>query len=731
MPAKDSSGTKLAATKHEQPTRLWLSLLEDINKVEWPPTVEGQRWRVELTSSDTLHGCNHNGLYRTSPVFPATQHFRTPDIRSGIYYFCFYCFDPAFPVLGRLSRKGSQDLKAGLLYTIGLASILLVTKRRSLADAIEQIAGVSARAKEVWHVDRGRIKSILCECPALRTSNSTVITLLAYGALPLVAKTTVDEFVANMALLIPKVQLHLPGEMRTYTRLVGLVNELVNEMLYVSNPIDAPPETLSEYTEKQFAASASLRNRILYQNIDRLVQINSALSYVSTQALSGAVPILDRRSLIRRYSLLGVGTAVLALTRIAHSIESAFAQGALEQVLSDRGMDLLPLPGLDKLPDYKTNQWKDFSIDSVKGKVKPREAYPKLPYFSGRLGFRETEYTISAALQTLAAGGSEEWSLLTVTHEMVHGHVRNLLSVLFQGDPNGRPDHKWKEFYDRFETRCKGNPPARENLLDSLRSVILSYCCTSVKLGSLTKDLWNPANSPGDQEIKISLPLLSPESLLLVYETEYRNISEILVHVLDLHYFYNSSLSNYIPLIWRSWSKAPQVRGDLRQYLLRCLLVIAVKTEGTPHERFHSARSRLLELLQSLQEHDGARIPVIDEAAARLERDYTEKHLFFSFLGSLILVDTAHHVLTSSRIRGAINAGDTHLRPTAATTNEEWLEYDMPDGFVDDVVMSPTAYIAHRLTQPISDGKGRDIEAETAALFLACSSHEVEGVIHG
>jgi hypothetical protein len=138
-----------------------------------------------------------------------------------------------------------------------------------------------------------------------------------------------------------------------------------------------------------------------------------------------------------------------------------------------------------------------------------------------------------------------------------------------------------------------------------------------------------------------------------------------------------------------------------------------------------------LELLQSLQEHDGARIPVIDEAAARLERDYTEKHLFFSFLGSLILVDTAHHVLTSSRIRGAINAGDTHLRPTAATTNEEWLEYDMPDGFVDDVVMSPTAYIAHRLTQPISDGKGRDIEAETAALFLACSSHEVEGVIHG
>ncbi len=730
MPAKHGGEMNAASTKHAQNTRLWLSVLEDMSKAEWPPTLDGQRWRVVLSASDTLHGCNHLGLYRTSPVFPATPDFRRPDLHKGAYYLCFYCFDPAFPVLGRLSAKASRQIRSGLLYTTGLASILLITKSQPTVDSVEEIAGVSAKAKEIWHVDRGRIKSISCESSSPVPLDSKALDLRPYAPLPLDARTTVDEFVANMAILIPKVQVHIPDEIRTYTRLIALVNELIDEMLYACNPVGLPPNTLSEYAEMQFRESSSLCGRIFYQNMDRLVQINSALSYVSTQALSGAIPILDRRSLVRRYSLLGIGTAVLALTRIAHSIESAFAQGSLEHVLADRGRDLQPLPGLDKLPKYSPSQWNDFSIDALKGKVEAREPYPKLPYFSGRLGFRETEYTISAALQTLAAGGSAEWSLLTVTHEMVHGHVRNLLSVLFQGDPDESPDLKWRGFYERFEARCKGNPPVRENRLDSLRAIILTYCCMSVKHGSLTRNFTYLEDIRGATEIRIPFELLSPESLLLIYEAEYRNISEILVHVLDLHYFYRSCLLHYIPLIWRSWSKAPQVPGDLRQYLLRSMLVVAAKGEGTAYERFRSARFRLLELLNSMRGPEGTRIAVIEEAARRLEPEYTESTLFFPFSASLILVDLAHHVLTSSTIRGAIHAGDLHFRAVHAATGEEWLEYDMPDGFIEDVVKSPTAYIAHRLTRSSHDHGDRDIEAETAALFLACCSHKVDGARH-
>src|SRR5208337_301797 len=127
-------------------------------------------------------------------------------------------------------------------------------------------------------------------------------------------------------------------------------------------------------------------------------------------------------------------------------------------------------------------------------------------------------------------------------------------------------------------------------------------------------------------EVKFYLP--RAEDLWLAYEAEYRNISEIFVHVLDLHYFYCSSLSHYVPLIWRSWSTVPQVWGDIRQYILRTLLVVAAKTDGTPYERFGLARARLIELLKPLQADHGSRGgPVIGEALRKLERDSAEKHL--------------------------------------------------------------------------------------------------------
>ena len=532
-----------------------------------------------------------------------------------------------------------------------------------------------------------------------------------------------------MAVLLPKVEVHIPGEMSTYVRLTEQVNELVREMLYAACPIGSPPETLSEYTEEQFRADASLGNSILDQDIDRLVQINSALSYVSTQALSGAIPILDRRSLIRRYSLLGVGTAVLALTRIAHSIESAFAQGAVEHVLTELGPDLPPLPGLDNLPDFESRRWHEFSINSLKANVKPQQPNPKLPYFSGRLGFRETEYTISAALQTLAAGASKEWSILTITHEMVHGHVRNLLSAIFQGNLNRAPDKKWAEFYDRFKARCERNPPPKENLLDSLRAILFTHCCSVREYGSLTFKTARETRCERSEENRGDVSLYAPESLWTILMMELRNISEIFVHILDLHYFYSSCISHYIHLIWSSWAKAPQVRADLRQYLLRSLLVIAAKKQGTPYQRFGLASTALAELLEPMRGPAGERIPVIDDAVKLLRN--TQESLFYPFFASLILVDLADHVFTSARIRGAVNAGDPNLSPASvASSNEEWLDYSMPDGFVDDVVKSPTAYIAHRLTQRNSPQGGRDIEAETAALFLACSSHPVDGGSH-
>jgi hypothetical protein len=713
--------TSKSATK----TRIWLSLLEDAKKAEWPPTIENQRWRVLLTESETLLGSNIPELYRTSPVFPATSEFVQPDISKGTHFISFYSFDPAFPVLGRLVAMASQGLKSGLMYTMGLASVLIITPNRSVLDELERLAKATPRSKEVWELQNGKILSMKCHISeaAAVLPELSIPNIRPYGPLPLAVRTTIDEFVASIGVSLPKIQVHIPDEMHTFLSLIGLVDGLVGEMLYASNPNGPPPDTLSEYSEQDFFEDASLSDQIIHQNMDRLVQIDSALSYVATQALTGAVPILDRRSLIRRYSLLGIGTAILALTRIAHSIESAFAVGGIETILEDWGSNLTPLPGLDKLPEYDPSNWRESSRHALIKEVESRGLCPKLPYFSGRLGFRETEYTISAAIQSLGAGLSAEWSFLTVTHEMVHGHVRHLLSVILQGDPDRQTDEKWKIFYDRFAARLHRNPPPHEGLLDSLRAIILTYCCNTIGAGSLT---YNPALDAISGKISFRSQLPKPDALRMVLANEFRNISEILVHILDMHYFYYSCLPHYVELIWKSWSKAPQVRADIRQYLLRSLLVIAAKKRGDSRERFRSSRASLEEILERVVKENGKRMPVIGEALRMLRGGYPEKHIFPAFFASLILVDLADQVLTSSKIRGEINAGDPHFSPAHdESVNEEWLTYDMEEGFVDEEVTSPTAYIAHRLTNQIIDERDRDIEAETAAMFLACSSRQI------
>ena len=638
-----------------------------------------------------------------------------------------FSFDPAFPVLARLLEKSSAELRRGFLFSLGIPSVLCVTHEADLLQRIDALSGAKPRASEVWTIESSRIAAIRSTAEPARSFDKESIRLPAYDALPLVPRTVVDEFVCSIGLLMPKVAIHSPSELGTFTSLAGQVRELVNEMVYVVNPTGALPGTLAEYTAEDFADNPELVETIVHQGTDRIVQINAALSYLSTQALSGAVPVLERRSLIRRYSLLGVGTGFLALTRIARSIERAFAAGALETVLGERALDAGPLPGLDHLPSYDTSSWSELSVNRWEGKVDCRAPYPKLPYFSGRLGFRESEYTISAALQSLAAGADPEWSLLTLTHEMVHGHVRNLLSIIFQGDPDRRPDRKEQELYQRYAGHVLGSPPSKESLLDSIRAAVLTYCCLTATHGSLTRSPELSKTDRSGTEIRLGFYLPTQRNLRLLLEAEMRNISEILVHILDLHYFYRSSLSAYLPLIWRSWSTLPQVRGDLRQYLLRSMLAAATKSQGTPYERFRTARRRVHDLLVPLVHGTSGGTTAIERAAQVLSDDSAAEELFYPFNASLILVDIAHHVLTSNVIRGALHSGDAHLRiGRDEGAFEHWFEYDLPEGFVDAVVFAPTAFLADRLSRRLKTPGPDTLERDTVTLFLACCSH-VEG----
>lgn len=286
MSARKAGGKRSAPSYAPRNTQLWLSLLEEAHKLEWPPTVKGQNWRVFLTFSSTVRNHDSQRVFRTSPVFPVDRDFRPPDLTRGVHYICFFCFDPAFPVLGRFIQRAPKRLREGLLYSNGLASIILLTKQSRDFRVVEDLVEKKARSKEMWRIENGRIVSFSCEClPSAPLAD--VPEVIPYESLPLVPRTTVDEFVANIGVLLPKIQLHIPSEVSIFVQLIELVNELVAEMVYVWNPKRQVPGTLAEYSREQFRDSPSLRNRILHQNTDRIVQINAAMSYISTQACQG------------------------------------------------------------------------------------------------------------------------------------------------------------------------------------------------------------------------------------------------------------------------------------------------------------------------------------------------------------------------------------------------------------------------------------------------------------
>ena len=688
----------------------WLTVCIDKPGASWPPDAAG--YAISLKESSTLPDAGDGSCYRCSPIFPFRDDAVEPNLKSCNMY--FYCFDSAFSVLGRLGDIGSRELVVRLWYSLGLASVILITDDLSLNEELLQKAPHQPRDKEVWEIRDAVITKIVCEPAIAVTYDLDSLRVPPYASLPPVERSVIDEFVATIAVIVPKVATHMPNRLETFPRVVAQISRLISELIWINDPKGTRPDTLAKYTEDSLRNDAFLRERIANQDIDRIIQVNSSLSYVCTQMLSGAVPILERRGLIRRHSLLGIATAIVALSRMSHSIEDAFSEFSVEHIIVDRMADAPPLPGLEGFPEYDHSEWTEYSVNHWRGKEVQRPWYPKLPHFSGRLGFRETEYTISAALQSLTAGGSMEWSLLTLTHELLHGHVRNILSEVFRGDPNASPEERRTEFYQRFRAFArKEELPSNE--LESLRVAVLGYCCLTNYEGSLTADP-NP-NSP---HLDVILPV--EEELWSLFEHEYRNISEILVHVLDLHYFYGSRLSAYVPLIWRSWASVPHVAGDLRQYVLRTLLAISSKVDGAPYARFLRSVRLFDELLS---DHIGGVLdtPTLHSVISYLRDRDSMESLVYPFRASLIIADIANNVFVSHAVRAKMMADPLATIVNDPIKAEDRFEYALPDGFADANVTSVTAYLLSRVLRQLEQPADiPNIEAKTAELFLACCS---------
>ena len=691
----------------------WLKVNFTNQKPEWPSKFENIK---VLISENRILPIESESLFRVSPIFPLFPS-KVKYINSGYFNIIFYSFKDPFRILGKVKKSENDDLKWRTWFSTGLCSVILIYEPgcEYCADLLESLSRVKPTSKEVWNIQNDQLIDYQFNIEDTAPLNYEHFSIDDYSYLNSTIRTILDEFCANIRLVIPKIAIYFPSELDTFYKLNIQVNILIKELVYLTTFKGDIPNTLDDCTPEELKDSPLLREKIFQQNIDRIVQINSALGYVATQALSGCTPILERRSLIRRHSLLGVGSAILALNKLVRSIEFSFSQFPIENIVLEQ-MEKSPAIQNLKIPYYSDfSDWERNSINQWQGEIKPRSIYPKLSYFSGRLGFRETEYTVSIPLHSISHGVTLDWSLLTVTHEMLHGHVRNLLTRLFDG---GKNKSKFNNYYENYQKIIK-EEFKELTYADSIRSMILFYCAYTIDFGSLTRISISTAESR-------HIINHSKEDVLLSFEREFRNINEIFVHILDLHYNYAGRLKVYIPLIWRSWSSVPHVRANLRHYILRTLITIASIEEFKGIERFKQSLGIMLEIFEDQTIREFINGALAEEVCKLLNLKDFRKELMCPFKASLVLVDLVSNLLKSTFIKNALLKDQfTIIKEEDDDTFESSFEYRLSPGFHDEIIESPSAYLLGQMVYQLRNGTISDdtSEYETTITLLAMASN--------
>ena len=691
---------------------MWLKISYSPDKLQ-DYSFDAQTVSVELISDICVPVTQSDTSIRVSPIFPLIEDSLPSNEAS--YEIRFFEFSNPFKILGRINQYGSDQLKSRTYFSGGACALIVFSDNPAVLEDFDSLKLPKPKASELWVIKDGHIES--ATYAQAESHPASLRPVRDYATLPPALRTIVDEFVISIRLIASKTEQDDDERIKLFEGLVNRVDSFIEELYYLHTLEGPLPERFWK-TNPEVLTSALTRDLYIQQIVDRLIQINSAISYVSTQMYSGSVPILERRSLIRRNSLLGIGTALRTLERIVGFIESAFYVVNFEGIIRNQLDKGRPLEnaGDPTFPDR--TKWYAANLQKFGVGVTSTPLTQKLAYFSSRSGFRESEFAITAALNALWNGLSLEWSLMTITHEMLHSHVRLLLTFLFFRE-DGSEEDNYRDFYKRFYSKViEGKDYDDYSLLDSIRELIFSYCLMTQDAGSIT------IIKPFKAERKLRAP--KPKDYSEFFEllrNEYRNINEILVHVLDLHYFYGGRATKYIPLIWCSWSAVPNVRADLRQYVLRSLLTLASKSNATEYKRFHSAVEDFKSIL-SENEILIKQFPILGEVQKVLEdKPVLDNQYYNSFVNSLILVDLAKEILFSENVAATLIKDKKISFLQADDKAETEFEYSMSVGFHDDSIDAPIAYLFDRMLRVLrGDLDPQKHERDITTVFLALNA---------
>lgn len=600
---------------------------------------------------------------RVSPVFPLSEPFEPCDSTrfKGKWYIAFV--GPCSPA--KLFAVFPDDSQIWL--SLGLLNVIVANRSGKKINKFKAHVRSQGGQVEIWQVEDGAVRKMRSELEEneSKIDSSSVASLLKIEHPPEL-KAALMEYCPMMAATTARSRC-LPAHLQ--------------EGLQQAHSIFA----------KDLLTEEALAGDNAYLVLAEVLAFHSGLSRFIAQGLVGISPLAHTESHYWGHSLLGLGSANIALWNICH-----FLQKKLGDVrIPERLLSLAATPNeIDYVNISSSLTPPDHLFINAKLEVAQKAIAPQIPFFSSRDGYQSRATTISAPISAVTGCNSMRWSLLTVTHEYIHPIVQEILSDII-------PD---LDDASQLEACCKILQGVGTVVLnnDQRRTVLHAATVHAEAKRLVFMTMLMIANLDKNPATGIHISQVGPVHISQLCQTYRHDIEETLVHLLDFSYIYQRKVEHYVPAIWTSWGTVPNVATRVKDYIIRTIIAVASKhlRRGTK-VAISTAREEVLNALLSLQA-SGRGGRYVAKAIEGIQSEQEWETIIEAVMARIPLMTLTAHILFSENLSGELHR-ESHLSPG----NNDYGGYQerhlnlTPDK-IDNPLLFISSFTAH---EPASAGR--------------------------
>jgi hypothetical protein len=570
---------------------------------------------------------------RLSPIWSIRGYDTSPDRFSGTQKLLF--LGPVQPARLMTSVKGLSESRAcGVWVTSGCFSVVVRAAGdevgNELVDRLLEWSRSEDIAYECWRLEDGLIREV------------SYYGLPSDAARPIVTKLADMVSRNTAAILRPAFQENVVVTATSLSRAAAVYPPMFAKLSAVA---EAAGITVQKHQDGKLS---------VLEMQSHLLSMNAALSRFSSQAFSGIPPIQSTECHFWIHSLLGTGTANLALSNLVEFVQNVLGEARIRERLTllENHRDGVPTKE-EMVRDPKLLDF-DLMGQTDDTAISKSPIVPLITYFSGRDGFSSQLETLSAPLTTLAECNSYRSNLLTVTHEISHIFVRSALTAL---SPTLGED---RDFVVARKIARPGFVPT--NHLEAARQLLIE--------GVITMDIARTNLSEDQTEARL------PE----LFERWRSEVQEILVHTFDFLYFHQGDPKFYVTSIWHSWCSIPGISERVPEYLMRTLCSVAAKLlENGTKTLFDASVASTRDLLEQMRPSVDPGSNYVGLALDRLNRmaaePELERQMRRDFAARIYLVRLVRIYLFSDLLAAQLFADD-HVRSRSEGGEKKRLTYN-------------------------------------------------------